>query len=80
MEYSVVIEGAYLTLIGIGTAFVLLLFLISAIFLTRVTGDLFGLTSGISTRQVEEESKRRAMAAAIAVSVLKDQSLIPKND
>ena len=73
-------EGAYLTLIGFGTAFLLLLFLISAIFLNRVIGDLTGLVRKKCTRQGEAESKKRAIAAAVAVSVLKEQSLILKDD
>ncbi len=73
-------EGAYLTLIGFGTAFLLLLFLISAIFLTRIIRDLTGLVLKKCTRQGEAESKKRAIAAAVAVSVLKEQSLILKDD
>jgi sodium pump decarboxylase gamma subunit len=62
------IQAAYLTVIGMGTAFGLLLVLISSIFITKVIANRLDRAPDPKEK---EENIRQATAAAVAVSILK---------
>ena len=65
------IQAAYLTAIGMGTAFGLLLVLISSIVVTKVIANRLERASAPKTFDEKEKNKRQATAAAVAVSILK---------
>ena len=65
------IQAAYLTAIGMGTAFGLLLVLISSIVITKVIANRLDRASNPKTLDEKEENIRQATAAAVAVSILK---------
>ena len=65
------IQAAYLTAIGMGTAVGLLLVLISSIVITKVITNRLDRASDPKTFDEKEENIRQATAAAVAVSVLK---------
>ena len=71
IDNSTIIEGLSLTAIGMGTAFILLLILISSIYLTRIISNKINPIP--PTLEEIEESNRKARAAAVAVAVLKNQ-------
>ena len=63
----------YLTAIGMGTAFILLLFLITSILITRIISDKINPITFAPTLEEMQESNRKSRAAAVAVAVLKNQ-------
>ena len=63
----------YLTAIGMGTAFILLLFLIISILITRIISDKINPSQLAPTLKERQESNRKSRAAAVAVAVLKNQ-------
>lgn len=65
------IQAAYLTAIGMGTAVGLLLVLISSIVITKVIANRLDRASDPKTFDEKEENIRQATAAAVAVSILK---------
>ena len=65
------IQAAYLTAIGMGTAVGLLLMLISSIVITKVIANRLDRASDPKTFDEKEENIRQATAAAVAVSILK---------
>ncbi|MCL0055706.1 hypothetical protein M1N56_07530 [Dehalococcoidia bacterium] len=65
------IQAAYLTAIGMGTAVGLLLVLISSIVITKVITNRLYRASDPKTFDEKEENIRQATAAAVAVSILK---------
>ena len=65
------IQAAYLTAIGMGTAIGLLLVLISSIVITKVIANRLDRASDPKTFDEKEENIRQATAAAVAVSILK---------
>ena len=73
IDNSTIIEGLSLTAIGMGTAFILLLILISSIYLTRIISNNINPIPIPPTLEEIEESNRKARAAAVAVAVLKNQ-------
>ena len=62
-----------LTAIGMGTAFILLLILISSIYITRFIANKINPIPVVPPLEEIEESNRRAKAAAVAVAVLKNK-------
>jgi len=73
IDNSTIIEGLSLTAIGMGTAFILLLILISSIYLTRIISNKINPIPIPPTLEEIEELNRKARAAAVAVAVLKNQ-------
>lgn len=65
------IQAAYLTAIGMGTAVGLLLVLISSIVITKVIVNRLDRAFDPKTFDEKEENIRQATAAAVAVSILK---------
>ena len=65
------IQAAYLTAIGMGTAVGLLLVLISSIVITKVIANRLDRASDPKIFDEKEENIRQATAAAVAVSILK---------
>ena len=65
------IQAAYLTAIGMGTAVGLLLVLISSIVITKVIVNRLDRASDPNFFDEKEENIRQATAAAVAVSILK---------
>ncbi len=65
------IQAAYLTAIGMGTAVGLLLVLISSIVITKVITNRLDRASDPKVFDEKEENIRQATAAAVAVSILK---------
>lgn len=63
----------YLTAIGMGTAFILLLFLITSILITRIISNKINPIPLAPTLEEMQESNRKLRAAAVAVAVLKNQ-------
>ena len=63
----------YLTGIGMGTAFILLLFLIISILITRIISNKINPILLAPTLEEMQESNRKSRAAAVAVAVLKNQ-------
>ena len=73
IDNSTIIEGLSLTAIGMGTAFILLLILISSIYLTRIISNKINPIPIPPTLEEIEELNRKARAAAVADAVLKNQ-------
>ena len=65
------IQAAYLTAIGMGTAVGLLLVLISSIVITKVIANRLDRAPAPQIFDEKEENIRQATAAAVAVSILK---------
>ena len=65
------IQAAYLTAIGMGTAVGLLLVLISSIVITKVIVNRLDRAPDPKIFDEKEENIRQATAAAVAVSILK---------
>ena len=65
------IQAAYLTAIGMGTAIGLLLMLISSIVITKVIANRLDRAPDPKIFDEKEENIRQATAAAVAVSILK---------
>ena len=70
IETSILIDGIYLTAIGMVTALLLLLFLISSVFFTKIIGIKLGLIHIPPTAEELRESNLRATAAAAALASL----------
>ena len=70
IETSILIDGIYLTAIGMITALLLLLFLIFSVFFTKIIGIKLGFISIPPTAEEMRESNLRATAAAVAFASL----------
>ena len=70
IETSILIDGIYLTAIGMITALLLLLFLICSVFFTKITGIKLGFIQIPPTPEELRESNLRATAAAAAFASL----------
>ena len=70
IETSILIDGIYLTAIGMITALLLLLFLICSVFFTKITGIKLGFIQIPPTPEELRESNLRATAAAAALASL----------
>ena len=70
IETSILIDGIYLTAIGMITALLLLLFLIFSVFFTKLIGIKLGFIHIPPTPEELRESNLRATAAATALASL----------
>ena len=78
IETSILIDGIYLTAIGMVTALLLLLFLIFSVFFTKIIGIKLGLIHIPPTAEELRESNLRATAAAAALASLYPNSSVEK--
>ena len=78
IETSILIDGIYLTAIGMVTALLLLLFLISSVFFTKIIGIKLGLIHIPPTAEELRQSNLRATAAAAALAALYPNSSVEK--
>ena len=70
IETSILIDGIYMTAIGMITALLLLLFLIFSVFLTKIIGIKLGFIYIPPTAEEMRERNLRATAAATALASL----------
>ena len=80
IETSILIDGIYLTAIGMVTALLLLLFLIFSVFFTKIIGIKLGLIHIPPTAEEMRESNLRATAAAVAFASLYPNASAERED
>lgn len=80
IETSILIDGIYLTAIGMITALLLLLFLIFSVFFTKIIGIKLGFIHIPPTTEEMRERNLRATAAAVAFASLHPSPPVEKED